>query len=317
MIISLNYIYYLTGIFMAVIAFFALRDKSNSKRLLTAAFWGLFAISFLFGDVIPDMYMGVIVIGMAIIAGCGGVRMGSYDEVSSEQRLDMAKKLGNRLFWPALLIPVITVIGTVGLKDVNIGGLALLDKGNITLASLGVACVIALIVAMTLTKESGVRSLKESRRLIDAIGWAAVLPQMLATLGALFAAAGVGQVVSSLVSSAIPVDNRFLVVLAYTVGMALFTMIMGNAFAAFPVMTAGVGLPLIVQMHGGNPAVLAAIGMFSGYCGTLMTPMAANFNIVPAALLDLPDKNGVIKAQIPTALLLLTANVFLMYFLVF
>jgi uncharacterized membrane protein len=317
MIISLNYIYYLTGIFMAVIAFFALRDKSNSKRLLTATFWGLFAISFLFGDVIPDMYMGVIVIGMAIIAGCGGVRMGSYDEASSEQRLDMAKKLGNRLFWPALLIPVITVIGTVGLKDVSIGGLALLDKGNITLASLGVACVIALIVAMTLTKESGVRSLKESRRLIDAIGWAAVLPQMLATLGALFAAAGVGQVVSSLVSSAIPVDNRFMVVLAYTVGMALFTMIMGNAFAAFPVMTAGVGLPLIVQMHGGNPAVLAAIGMFSGYCGTLMTPMAANFNIVPAALLDLPDKNGVIKAQIPTALLLLTANVFLMYFLVF
>ncbi|WP_333595055.1 5-oxoproline transporter, DUF979 family subunit, partial [Anaerospora hongkongensis] len=54
-----------------------------------------------------------------------------------------------------------------------------------------------------------------------------------------------------------------------------------------------------------------------GYCGTLMTPMAANFNIVPAALLDLPDKNGVIKAQIPTALLLLTVNVFLMYFLVF
>lgn len=317
MIISLNYIYYLTGIFMAVIAFFALRDKSNSKRILTATFWGLFAISFLFGDVIPDMYMGMIVIGMAIIAGCGGVRIGSYDEVSSEQRLARAKKLGNRLFWPALLIPVITVIGTVGLKDVNIGGLALLDKGNITLASLGVACVIALIVAMTLTRESGVRSLKESRRLIDAIGWAAVLPQMLATLGALFAAAGVGQVVSSLVSSAIPVDNRFMVVLAYTVGMALFTMIMGNAFAAFPVMTAGVGLPLIVQMHGGNPAVLAAIGMFSGYCGTLMTPMAANYNIVPAALLDLPDKNGVIKVQIPTALLLLTANVFLMYFLVF
>ncbi len=82
-------------------------------------------------------------------------------------------------------------------------------------------------------------------------------------------------------------------------------------------MTAGVGLPLIIHMHGGNPGVVAAIGMFSGYCGTLMTPMAANFNIVPAALLDLPDKNGVIKAQVPTALLLLAANVFLMYFLAF
>lgn len=317
MIISLTYIYYLTGMFMAVIAFFALQDKTNPKRKLTASFWGLFAVSFIFGDIVPPMYMGIIVVIMAVIAGGGGVQLGSYDEISIVQRLDKAKTIGNRLFWPALLIPLITIIGTLGLKDIKIGGLALLDKSNITLVSLGVACVIALLVAMRLTKEQGLRPLKESRRLIDAIGWAAVLPQMLATLGALFAAAGVGQVVANLVGSAISVDNRFMVVLAYTVGMALFTMVMGNAFAAFPVMTAGVGLPLIVQMHGGNPGVVAAIGMFSGYCGTLMTPMAANFNIVPAALLDLPDKNGVIKAQIPTALLLLTLNVFLMYFLAF
>jgi uncharacterized membrane protein len=99
--------------------------------------------------------------------------------------------------------------------------------------------------------------------------------------------------------------------------MALFTIIMGNAFAAFPVMTAGIGLPLIVHRFGGDPAIMAALGMLSGYCGTLMTPMAANFNIVPAALLELPDENGVIKVQIPTGILLLAANILLMYFLVF
>jgi len=317
MIISLTYIYYLTGIFMAIIAFFALKDKSNSKRILTASFWGLFAVSFIFGDIIPPLYMGVLVIIMAIIAGAGGVRLGMYDEVSQEHRLTQAKKLGSRLFLPALLIPLVTIIGTLGLKDISIAGFALLDKSNITLVSLGVACIVALLTALFLTKDTTIRSLKESRRLIDAIGWAAVLPQLLATLGALFAAAGVGQVVAELVGSAIPVDNRFMVVFAYVLGMALFTMVMGNAFAAFPVMTAGVGLPLIIQLHGGNPGVVAAIGMFSGYCGTLMTPMAANYNIVPAALLDLADKNAVIKTQIPTALLLLFCNVFLMYFLAF
>jgi len=317
MIISLTYIYYLTGIFMAIIAFFALKDKSNSKRILTASFWGLFAVSFIFGDIIPPFYMGMLVIAMAIIAGAGGVRLGMYDEVSQEHRLTQAKKLGSRLFLPALLIPIVTIIGTLGLKNISIAGLALLDKSNITLVSLGVACIVALLTALFLTKDTTIRSLKESRRLIDAIGWAAVLPQLLATLGALFAAAGVGQVVAELVGSAIPVDNRFMVVLAYVLGMALFTMVMGNAFAAFPVMTAGVGLPLIIQLHGGNPGVVAAIGMFSGYCGTLMTPMAANYNIVPAALLDLADKNAVIKTQIPTALLLLFCNVFLMYFLAF
>ena len=317
MIISLEHVYYITGIVLAIVTLLTLSDKANPKRLLTATFWGLYAITFLFGHIIPPVAMGIIVIVIACIAGFGGVRFGSHSEATEEQRTVCAKKYGNWLFLPTLMIPLVTVAGTLGLKDVAIGGLALLDKSNITLVCLGVACVIALVAALMLTREQPMQSMKESRRLVDSIGWAAVLPQMLATLGALFALAGVGQAVSELIGAVIPVDNRFAVVFAYAVGMALFTMIMGNAFAAFPVMATGIGLPLIVQMHGGNPAVIAAIGMFSGYCGTLMTPMAANYNIVPAALLDLPDKNGVIKAQIPTGLILLTVNVFLMYYLVF
>jgi uncharacterized membrane protein len=57
--------------------------------------------------------------------------------------------------------------------------------------------------------------------------------------------------------------------------------------------------------------------MFSGYCGTLMTPMAANFNMVPVALLELPDKNAVIKVQVPTALSLLVVNILLLNYLMF
>ncbi len=317
MIISLELIYYITGLLVAGVAVLSFRDKKNPRRFLTGLFWGIYAVTFILGKAIPPLYMGILAISMAVIAGCGGVRLGSYGSLSDAERGSRVKKLGNWLFVPALLIPLITIIGTMGMKDVTLGGLALLDKGNITLVSLGTACILALLAALIKTGDSPLQSVRESRRLLDAIGWATVLPQMLATLGGLFAVAGVGQAVSTLVSSAIPVDNKFMVVFAYTVGMAVFTMIMGNAFAAFPVMTAGIGLPLIVLLHGGNPAVLAAIGMFSGYCGTLMTPMAANFNIVPAALLNLPDQNSVIKVQIPTALMLLTVNVFLMYFLVF
>ena len=115
----------------------------------------------------------------------------------------------------------------------------------------------------------------------------------------------------------IPVDNAFLVVVAYALGMALFTIVMGNAFAAFPVMTAGIGLPLLVDLHGAEAASLGAIGMLSGYCGTLMTPMAANFNLVPAALLELKDPYGVIRAQWRTGALLLACNIVLMYVVVF
>lgn len=317
MIISLEYIYYIAGIFLALITVLTLKDKKNPKRIGTATFWGLYSVTFLFGKVIPPMYMGVIVILIAVIAGANGVGIGSFKESTEKQRKESAKKLGNSLFLPALLIPIVTIVGTLWMKKIKIGGLFLLDNSNVTLVSLGLACLAALFAALILTKEKGMQAIKESRRLIDTIGWAAILPQMLAALGGLFTVAGVGTAVTKLVSGAIPVDNKFLVVVAYAVGMALFTMVMGNAFAAFPVITGGIGLPLVVHMHGGNPAVLAAIGMFSGYCGTLMTPMAANYNIVPAALLDLPDKNGVIKAQVPTALLLLTVNVFLMYFLVY
>lgn len=317
MIISLEYIYYIAGIFLTLITVLTIRDKKNPKRITSALFWGLYAVTFLFGKVIPPMYMGGIVILISIAAGFGGVGIGSHEESTEKQRKESANKLGNLLFLPALLIPLVTIIGTLWLKNVKIAGLLLIDKDNVTIVSLGLACLIALFAALILTKEKGLQSVKESRRLIDTIGWAAILPQMLAALGGLFTVAGVGAAVTKLVGGAIPVDNKFLVVVAYTVGMALFTMVMGNAFAAFPVITGGIGLPLIVNMHGGNPAVLAAIGMFSGYCGTLMTPMAANYNIVPAALLDLSDKNGVIKAQVPTALLLLTVNIFLMYFLVY
>ena len=145
----------------------------------------------------------------------------------------------------------------------------------------------------------------------------AILPQMLASLGAVFALAGVGDVVGQIVSMAIPQGSLLGAVIAYGLGMALFTMVMGNAFAAFPVMTAAIGLPLLIRTYGGDPAIVCAIGMLAGFCGTLMTPMAANFNLVPAALLDLKDKHGVIKRQVGTAVPLLIVNIFLIYWLAF
>jgi uncharacterized membrane protein len=144
-----------------------------------------------------------------------------------------------------------------------------------------------------------------------------VLPQMLASLGVIFAAAGLGATIGSLVGAIIPHGSIFFAVLLFALGMVAFTMIMGNAFAAFPVMAAAIGVPILIQQDGGNPAVIGAVGMLAGFCGTLMTPMAANFNIVPAALLELKNQYGVIKAQVPTAIPLLIANILILYFAAF
>jgi uncharacterized membrane protein len=140
-----------------------------------------------------------------------------------------------------------------------------------------------------------------------------VLPQMLAALGVIFAAAGVGTTIGAVASEIIPRDSIFLAVLLYGLGMVVFTMIMGNAFAAFPVMAAAIGIPILIHADGGNPAVVGAVGMLTGFCGTLMTPMAANFNIVPAALLELRNQNAVVRAQVATAIPLLIANILILY----
>jgi len=316
-VITLEHIYWLSGLMMAGVAIVNWRDRSNRRRFNNTAFWGIYAITFLAGTYLPDVVNGFLVIGMVLVASIRGLSQSSRESSTKEEREASAKRWGNRLFIPALAIPIVTVLGTVVFKRVNIAGMPLVDVKQVTVISLAIATLIALAMGMAMLRPPASAPITEARRLLDAVGWAAVLPQMLAALGALFAVAGVGNVISGLAQRWIPLDNPAAVVTTYAVGMAVFTMIMGNAFAAFPVMTAGIGLPLIVQKFGGDPTIMAAIGMLSGFCGTLMTPMAANFNIVPTALLELPDENAVIKVQIPTALVLLGANVLLMNFLVF
>ena len=317
MILSIQYLYYLVGAVLALTSIATLTDRSNPKRLSSGVFWGGYALVFLVGDLLPPLWVGVGAVALALIAGFGGVAGGKHEGRSAADYVASAKRLGNKLFAPALAIPLVTMVGTLSAKHLSIGGVPLLDPKNITLVSLGVGCVLSLALVCWLTRETPAQGMRESRRLTDALGWALVLPQMLGMLGLVFSDAGVGKAVAYVTTTYINMDLRFVAVAVYVVGMALFTIIMGNGFAAFPVMTGGVGVPVLVGVYHGDPAVMAAIGMLSGYCGTLLTPMAANFNIVPAALLELPDKNAVIRAQVPTALALLTANVFLMYFLMF
>lgn len=325
-----SYLYWLAGAVLLIVAVMSWQDKANPRRLTTGLFWGVYGLLFLLGDWTYSLFgdkrtvhiaVGIAVVVLALIAGFGGVKLGSYHQRTQQQREESASRLGNWLFFPALAIPVVTVVGVLMFN--HIPGLrnALFGPGNhatlVTLFSMTAGSLIGLAMAVKMTHERAHQPIQEARRLLDSIGWAFILPQILATLGLLFTAAGVGSGISYLTQEYLAVDSRFIAVAVYTIGMALLTMIMGNAFAAFPIVTAGIGIPILVLQHGGNPAVMAAIGMFSGYCGTLMTPMAANFNIVPAALLELPDKNAVIKAQVPTGILLLLVNVFLMYFLMF
>jgi uncharacterized membrane protein len=293
------------GILLLIFTWLTLRDREHRHRWTMAAFWGLYGIVFLFGKRLPPAAVGGIVVVLTIIAAARWMGPGNYNSAPLAFRLRMSDKFRLWVFAPALVIPLATL---------SIG--AFLPRWGL-LVGFGIGAVLSLAFALALLRPAIGQSFDEGRRLADAMGWAVILPQFLAALGFLFDKAGVGGVVARIMATVVPVDSRFAVVAAYCVGMMLFTAVMGNAFAAFAVLTSGIGIPLVMKLHGADAAIAGVLAMLSGYCGTLLTPMAANFNIVPAALLEMKDQNGVIKAQVLTALPLLVVNIFLMYFLAF
>ena len=311
--ITLGFVYVLAGLTFALFAILGLQDRSNPKRFGNAAFWGLLAVSMLAGDRLGDFGNGLLVLALVAIAGTGQIGRAPGGDVPPDVQAERAARHGPFLLLVALIIPAVALAGTFLFKWLP--GLA--DPKQATLISLALGVLIALAVGMTRLKPPPLLPLQQGRRLLDAVGWAAILPQMLASLGAVFALAGVGEVVGDLIGTAIPEGSLFGATLAFGLGMALFTMVMGNAFAAFPVMLAAVGMPLLIEQYDGDPAVVAAIGMLAGFCGTLMTPMAANFNLVPAALLELKNPYGVIKAQIGTAVPLLAVNIVFIWLFAF
>jgi uncharacterized membrane protein len=315
--ITLHWLYALAGAMFAAIAFLSALDRSNSKRFGNAAFWGLMALSLLGGDMIGDVGNGLLVLGLAGLAGFGFIGRSNPPTTGEDERQSWSDRLGNKLFLPALIIPVTALVGTLAYNYTALGQYGWIEARRETYVFLGLGVLLAIATVFAWLRPPAIAPLEEGRRLIDAIGWAAVLPQMLASLGVLFAAAGIGDAIGSLTRMVIPEGSIFLTVAVFGIGMAIFTMVMGNAFAAFPVMAAAIGVPLLIQGYGGDPAVIGAVGMLAGFCGTLMTPMAANFNLVPAALLELKDQYGVIRAQVATALPLLLVNILLIYLLAF
>jgi len=315
--ITLQWLYALAGAMFAAFAMLSAVDRSNPRRLGNAAFWGLMALSLLAGDRIGDFGNGLLVLGLAALASFGLIGRSKPPTSSDGEREAYSLRFGNRLFLPALIIPAIAFVGTLLYTYTPLRDSGLFEAKRETYVLLGLGVLTALAVIFAWLRPPALAPLQEGRRLIDAIGWAAVLPQMLAALGVLFAAAGVGTVIGEMTRTVIPEGSVFLTVVVFALGMAVFTMIMGNAFAAFPVMAAAIGVPLLIQNYGGDPAVVGAIGMLAGFCGTLMTPMAANFNLVPAALLELKDRNAVVKAQVGTALPLLAINILFIWWFAF
>lgn len=293
----LEIVYIVIGLITLYVGLKNAKDESNPSRLGTAVFWCSLGIVLAFGRWIPPMVDGALVIIMTIPAIFGKVKIGKSEAPTDEDMKRSFDKLGMKIFLPALSIGVFAILFAIFLPSIG--------------AIVGVACgiLVSIILLMIFSKDNTPKVfLSDSERLISAVGPLSMLPMLLASLGAIFTAAGVGEIISSLVGKVIPQGNVNLGIIVFAIGMMVFTMIMGNGFAAITVMTVGIGAPFVLN-YGADPTLIGMIALTCGYCGTLCTPMAANFNIVPVAMLDMKDKWGVIKNQIVPALLLLVFQI--------
>ena len=282
-------------------------------------FWLTLGGLFVLAPHLPPVWTGALVLLSSVLAfTANSERLSDADaKLGEANAAERSLALGNKLLKPAIALPLLSVAITLILRAIHghVGfDFALNDA---PLIGLSFAAIIVLLVACIDLRFAPHNSAILGARVLNQIGWPVLLPMLLAILGAIYAKSGVGDALAVHLNGVFPTDNRYACVALFGVSMALLTMLLGNAFAAFPVVLAAVGIPLVVNLHHGDPIVMSAVGMLCGYCGTLMTPLAANFNLVPVVLLDIEDRNAVIKAQIPTALWLLAGNVGLLCWLVY
>ena len=299
----LEFIYVLIGLQFFYTAYRVFRAEDNDKKATTMAFWIILGVLFAFGKLIPPMVSGALVVVIGIISLINGIVVKGAITNDEATEVEGSNRLGNKIFIPVIVMAVLAIILA-----------KLIPESSSSI--LGFTAIVALVIIMIMTKTNFAGMMKQSDRMVQQVGAVAILPQLLAALGAIFAAAGVGDVIASIIGGMIPTISPWTGSIAYVLGMVIFTAIMGNAFAAFTVITAGIGVPFVIA-QGADPAIAAALAMTAGYCGTLLTPMAGNFNVLPVGLLEMEDKNGVIKEQALFSILMIVVHILLMRFWAF
>ena len=295
--IGLNVVWVIIGLITIYAGIKNLLDKENPSRVGTAVFWCSFGIVCGFGSWLPAKVSGALVLIMCLPPIFKKVKIGKTDNPTKEHTEQQFKKIGMKIFVPAFSVAVCSLFFAL-----------FSNMSSMVAITVGVIVAMVLLMAFDAKQNKPAVFLNDSERFLGITGPLSMLPQLLGCLGGVFTAAGVGDVIAQLVEKIVPKGNVNIGIIVYAIGMVLFTMIMGNAFAAITVMTVGIGAPFVLA-YGANPVVIGMLALTCGYCGTVLTPMAANFNILPVAILNMKDRWGAIKNQVLVAIIMLVFQI--------
>lgn len=295
--VGLSVVWIIVGMIAIYAGIKNLLDKENPSRIGTAIFWCSFGIVCAFGDWLPAKVSGILVIVMCMPPIFKRVKVGKVNAPEKAHTEKQYKKIGMKIFLPALTVAVFSLIFALFTNISSMIGI-----------TIGTFVAVIILMAYSPKENKPQVFMQDSERFLSLMGPLCMLPQLLGCLGGIFTQAGVGEVIANIVENVVPKGNINVGIIVFAIGMALFTMIMGNAFAAITVMTVGIGGPFVLS-YGADPVIIGMLALTCGYCGTLCTPMAANFNIVPVAILNMKDRWGVIKNQVLVAVIMLTVQI--------
>lgn len=295
MVKLLELVYMVIGVICLYAAYKNFKDTTNTSRIGTVVFWGSLGILMAVSRFLPSFVNGILVVAMCVTLITKKLRKGIPNNPTKEETMENFTKIGFKIFLPALSIGLSALVfGLIGWNS---------------LVGTGFGVILAIVMLRIFLPKNKLKVFfDDSERFLAIVGPTCLLPILLSVLGTIFTKAGVGEVISSIVSGFIPEGNLTIGIIVYGIGMALFTMIMGNGFAAITVMTVGIGGPFVLDL-GADPVIVGMLALTCGFCGTLMTPMAANFNVLPVAILDMKDNMGVIKNQVIVALIMLAFQI--------
>ena len=244
-----QFMYILSGLFCIYCGVRAWMKKDNKYYLPTGLFWSLLGVVVAFGQWLPPLISGILVAIICIPAGLKLVRRGNLEAAPKEEQLRNFKRIGMKLFIPAFGAGVFTILISIFLPSWS------------SLSGSLFATIFGVIILTIWNRENKpMVFLEEGRRFLDMTSAVYIMPLLLSCLGAVFTKAGVGDAFSALFGKIIPAGNIYVGIVAYALGMMLFTIIMGNAFAAITVMTVGVGVPFVISL-GGNPLYLVTLAI--------------------------------------------------------
>ena len=175
-------------IFMGFMAIYTgvknLRDKENKSPVGTCIFWCALGIVIAFGRWIPATVNGVLIVIMVIPAILQKVKVGKVSAPAEKEVDNNYKKIGMKIFLPALMIGICAII------------CALIPAIG-ALTGCGIGVILAAVILMLYSRDNKPTVfLNDSERLLSTVGPLSMLPMLLASLGAVFTAAGVGDVIA-------------------------------------------------------------------------------------------------------------------------